>query len=152
MYKLVFLSSLICLFLFGCKENTAEETVTEGLSTDLVNNPRTMNGAVQDSSLGKLLFKDTVYDFGKIKAGKIVSHTFSFVNSGKRDIIINDAKGSCGCTVPEYPTQPIKPGDSGIIKVTFNSEGKHGFNDKNVAIFTNGLPSAYQLFIQAAVE
>ncbi len=74
------------------------------------------------------------HNFGTIKQGESVTFEFKFKNSGKEPLIINTATGSCGCTVPEYPKEPIKPNGNGVIKVTFNSAGKSGPQDKTVTI------------------
>lgn len=74
------------------------------------------------------------HNFGTIKQGESVTYEFKFKNSGKEPLIINTAVGSCGCTVPEYPKEPIKPNGSGVIKVTFNSAGKSGPQDKTVTL------------------
>jgi hypothetical protein len=84
--------------------------------------------------------KDT-YNFGKIAQGDKVMHNFAFVNTGKTPLIISDATASCGCTKPEWPKEPIKPGDKGIIKVTFNSTGKQGLQDKLITITSNTVPT-----------
>jgi hypothetical protein len=73
-------------------------------------------------------------------------------NTGQQDLIIYDAKVGCGCTVPEYPDAPIKPGASQVFKVRFNSEGKTGYNDKTVLVHTNGNPAIYTLHILAEVQ
>ena len=79
-------------------------------------------------------FDEMEFNFGTIKQGESVTHEFKFKNGGKEPLIINTAVGSCGCTVPEYPKEPIKPNGSGVIKVTFNSTGKMGPQDKTVTI------------------
>lgn len=79
-------------------------------------------------------FEEMEYNFGTIKQGESVTHEFKFKNTGKEPLLINTAVGSCGCTVPEYPKEPIKPNGSGVIKVTFNSTGKSGPQDKTVTI------------------
>jgi hypothetical protein len=79
-------------------------------------------------------FDEMDYNFGTIKQGESVTHIFKFKNDGKEPLIINTAVGSCGCTVPEYPKEPIRPGGSDEIKVTFNSTGKSGPQDKTVTI------------------
>lgn len=140
--------------LFACN-NTTEDASLEGkLSTDLVNNPRTADNLTPTdlANLGKLLFNDTLHDFGKIKEGEVVEYEFSYTNIGKKDLIINSAKGSCGCTVPAYPETPIKAGEKATMKVTFNSRGKKGYNEKTVTVSTNGNPAEYILKIQATVE
>ncbi|MCU0432538.1 MAG: DUF1573 domain-containing protein [Bacteroidia bacterium] len=81
-----------------------------------------------------MTFDQLEYNFGTIKQGESVTHEFRFRNTGKEPLIINNAQGSCGCTVPEYPKEPIKPNGTGIIKVTFNSAGKSSIQDKTVTI------------------
>ncbi|MEJ5995578.1 DUF1573 domain-containing protein [Pedobacter sp. Du54] len=85
-------------------------------------------------------FEEELYDFGKITEGTSVKYEFKFKNTGKTALIISNATATCGCTVPEYPTKPIKPGDSGNIKVVFNSQGKEGMQDKVVSIISNANP------------
>lgn len=82
-------------------------------------------------------FKTTEYDFGKIKEGEKVRTTFKFTNTGKEPLIITNAQGSCGCTVPSWPKEPIAVGKSGEIEVEFNSEGKSGEQTKTVDLRAN---------------
>jgi pyruvate/2-oxoglutarate dehydrogenase complex dihydrolipoamide acyltransferase (E2) component len=79
-------------------------------------------------------FEELDHNFGTIKQGESVTYIFKFKNDGKEPLIINTAVGSCGCTVPEYPKEPIRPNGAGEIKVTFNSTGKSGPQDKTVTI------------------
>ena len=79
-------------------------------------------------------FEVMEHNFGTIKQGESVTYIFKFKNEGKEPLIINTAVGSCGCTVPEYPKEPIRPNGQGEIKVTFNSTGKSGPQDKTVTI------------------
>ena len=85
-------------------------------------------------------FEEEIYDFGVIKEGESVKYEFKFKNTGKTPLIISNAMATCGCTTPEYPSKPIKPGNSGIIKVVFNSQGKVGVQDKVVSIISNANP------------
>lgn len=77
------------------------------------------------------------HDFGTINEGDVVDVEFIVKNIGEADLIIADAKGSCGCTVPEPPKEPIAPGQSAPIKVSFNSNGKPGQQNKTVTLTTN---------------
>lgn len=97
-------------------------------------------------------FNEMEHDFGKIKAGDKVKYAFKFKNSGKEPLIINSAKGSCGCTVPNYPKEPIAPGAEGVIDVEFNSAGKSGAQTKTVTINSNTDPNPTRLTIKAEVE
>lgn len=82
-------------------------------------------------------FEVDEHNFGSIKQGEVVNYDFKFTNTGKEPLIIANASGSCGCTVPDWPKDPIKPGASGVIKVSFNSSGKSGMQDKTVTITSN---------------
>lgn len=153
-----FLFVLLAMTAFtACKEEKPKEVETKDpnrLSTELVNNPRTANGATTQEleSMPTMTFKDSVFDFGMIKEGDVVRHEYEFTNNGKNPLIISNAKGSCGCTVPEYPTQPVPPGKSGVIKVEFHSEGKIGHQEKSINITTNSNRGMHTLFIKGDVK
>ena len=81
-------------------------------------------------------WEKTTHNFGKIEQNKPVSFTFEFTNTGDSPLIITNATGSCGCTVPNYPKEPIAPGETGEIKVNFNAAAL-GVFDKTVTITAN---------------
>jgi hypothetical protein len=97
-------------------------------------------------------FDDATYDWGKMKEGDKMTHIFKFKNTGENDLIISDARGSCGCTVPEWPKEPIKAGKNGEIKVVFDSAHKNGPQSKTVTITANTEPSSVTLMIKGIVE
>jgi len=80
-----------------------------------------------------------------------VNYTFNFTNEGEGPLIISNAQGSCGCTVPQWPRQPIAPGATGEIKVSFNSSGRAGKQDKRVTLTTNAVPQTKVLNITSTV-
>jgi len=82
-------------------------------------------------------FEEPIYDFGTVNEGDIVETTFKLTNSGKTDLVITDAQVTCGCTVPVWPKQPIKPGESEEIQVRFNTNGKQNRQQKNITLITN---------------
>lgn len=84
-----------------------------------------------------MTFDKVEHDFGVIKQGDVVDYSFKFKNTGDNDLIITDAKGSCGCTVPDYPREAIKPGESGKIKVSFDSKKKSGQQLKSITLTAN---------------
>lgn len=98
-----------------------------------------------------IAFEKTVHDFGNLKSGASVSYTFKFKNTGNKPLIISNAKGSCGCTVPKWPKDPIAPGKEGEIQVTFNSRGKKGQQHKSVTLTANTNPANTRLYIKADV-
>ena len=97
-------------------------------------------------------FEEMSYDWGKIKEGDKMTHIFKFKNTGNEDLIISDARGSCGCTVPEWPKEPIKAGKGGEIKVVFDSDHKAGPQSKTVTITANTDPSSIVLMIKGIVD
>lgn len=99
----------------------------------------------------KINFTEDVYDFGKVSVGYgNVSHEFLFTNSGDANLVIVNAKADCGCTKPVYSDEPIAPGGSGKVKVTFVPNGKGHFT-KKVTVTTNGNPRKARLIIKGEV-
>jgi len=121
------------------------------ISSDVIQNPNTANGKGDLSQLPSFKFSEESHDFGKILQGETVSYPFKFKNAGKSDLVISDVSTSCGCTVPSFTKTPIHPGQDGTIKVTFNSAGKHGFQNKNIVIVANTQPNTFILRIKAEV-
>jgi hypothetical protein len=85
-------------------------------------------------------FDKEVYDFGTCTEGDKVKKTIEFTNTGKLPLVINQAYGSCGCTVPKYDKEPVLPGKKGKLEIEFNSEHKAGANTKSVMIEANTNP------------
>jgi hypothetical protein len=122
------------------------------VSPDIVNNPETANGEITDKTgVPKFDFEEITFDLGTVQSGESVTHEFKFKNSGDKDLIISQAKGSCGCTQPKYPKDPIAPGDEGVIKVTFNSTGISGQITKNITLIANTTPNTKVLTITGEV-
>lgn len=146
---------LICgaIFLAACGSNKQPEQ-SGGLPASLVNNPHSASGIDTVAAAQKpvLSFADTLHNFGSLKENEVVSYGFSFTNTGKTPLIITSASGSCGCTVADYPHDPVLPGQAGVMKVSFNSAGKHGHQEKSVTIAANTVRNIHMLYIQAEVS
>lgn len=82
-------------------------------------------------------FDKETFDFGTVKEGELVETSFIVTNTGKSDLIITDAKATCGCTVPTWPKEPVAPGKSAELKVKFNTNGKPNKQSKTVTLYTN---------------
>ena len=92
----------------------------------------------------------TAFDF---KRRKVLSEFDKFfLNLGKEDLVITSVSTTCGCTVTDFPKDPVKPGEGGTIEVTFNSSGKSGKQAKVITVATNANPSESQLTIKANVK
>ena len=101
---------------------------------------------------GKIEFEENVYNFGEITAGDTVRHTFKFKNVGKVPLVIAAAEAQCGCTVPEWPHEPINPGETGEIKVLFNSAHKIDKQDKKISVIANTNPDITVISLQGFVK
>ena len=88
------------------------------------------------TSLAEISFENDVHDYGTIKQGANGVCEFKFKNTGKEPLIISNAKGSCGCTVPDWSKEPIKPNESGIIKVSYDTK-RTGPINKSVTVTSN---------------
>jgi len=102
----------------------------------------------------EIKFDETTHNFGKFsEKNPIVTYTFMFTNIGETPLIINQAAASCGCTVPEYTKEPIKPGERGSIKVTYNGTGKFpGHFKKSITVMTNGAVEMTRIYIEGDME
>ena len=98
------------------------------------------------------LLDSAVFDFGTIQEGDIVSHEFRFKNEGIFPLIINEVTASCGCTVPEWPREPILPGAQSSIKVQFDSQHKAGPQARGITVVANTEPPYTQLSLVGLVE
>lgn len=146
MKKLLFTASV--LFFISCNNDSEDVEVT----TDLINNPSTASSNIEEQDNQPFFeFIEEVIDFGTVTQGEIVSASFKFRNVGKKDLIISSAQGSCGCTVPEWPKEPIKPGEDGVINVTFNSNGRQGLQNKTVTLVSNTIPNTKVLALKGEV-
>lgn len=149
MKKKVFIVAALAVTLFSCGGD-AEQKIT----TEVVNNPNsaTENNAEQNQDMPKMVFTEEVYDFGTISQGEKVSYSYKFKNEGTADLVITSAKGSCGCTVPSWPKEPIAPGDEGTIDVVFDSNGKKGQQHKKVTIVANTMPATNVIALKGEVN
>lgn len=80
---------------------------------------------------------DSLYNFGKIKAGEPVVWKFHIKNTGKKDLIIRNITTSCGCTVAKLESRVIRPGQSGPMEVAFRTSGRSGRQHKTITLTTN---------------
>lgn len=147
----------------SCKENASskvgasnetanvETTNGEAQSTEAANGNVAVNAGQATGEIPVMTFTEKEFDFGTIKEGDKVEHVFTFTNTGKADLVIVDAKGSCGCTVPVFKKEPIKPGETSEMKVTFDSNGKPGAQQKSVNITANTASGNELLTIRAQV-
>jgi hypothetical protein len=112
------------------------------------------NGVANKKPEGPLpvaVFNATTHDFGVIKEGDVVNYSFSVKNTGEAPLLIENARPSCGCTVPDWTKTPIPPGGTGFVKVKFDSNGKPGMQNKNITVSANTWPAQTVLRFTANV-
>ncbi|MEK9740153.1 MAG: DUF1573 domain-containing protein [Flavobacteriaceae bacterium] len=142
-FLLIFLTFIVFV-ITSCNDNAAKK-VNEN-NTTVSEAPQTNGGTPI------LTFDKTSHDFGTINEGEKVTTTFAFTNTGDADLIIVDARGSCGCTVPQYPKNtPIAPGETGEIVVSFDSSNKPGLQQKTVTLSANTATGREMLRIKSDV-
>lgn len=148
--KQILLLALMALTFASCQQNTAKNADgTEALADSAA---QTADQSVSPTDAAVITFENPNYSFGVIKQGEKVAYNYKFTNTGKAPLIISSAEATCGCTVPEVPKEPIKPGEDGEIKVVFNSEGKTGLQDKVITVNSNAVPSTIALHLTGEVK
>jgi hypothetical protein len=143
------------IFIISCNTNATdkinsnsndnkETSEVKKISPELVFN--------DDTGGPEIKFDMEVWEFGEINEGDVIDTTFTFTNIGKEPLIISNAKAGCGCTVPQWPKEPIAPGETGKIAVKFNSKGKPGPQNKPVTLTMNTTPNTMKLRLVGKVN
>jgi hypothetical protein len=91
------------------------------------------------------------HDFGTISEGKVVEKIFNFTNNGQAPLVISNITASCGCTSPDWTKSPVQPGETGFVKVVFNSAAKSGAQSPTVTIQANTNPTVTRLSMRGSV-
>lgn len=125
---------------------------SENAGVDSVSNTSMVSSEIAPPDAPVMTFETINHDFGKIKEGEKVAYEFKFKNTGKTPLIISNATATCGCTVPETPKDPIKPGAEGVIKVVFDSMGKSGLQDKVITVTSNANPAINDVHLTGDVK
>lgn len=111
---------------------------------------KTDNAVITNPNAAVINFDTDVVDYGTIEQGADGMREFKFKNTGKEPLIISNATGSCGCTVPTWPKEPIKPGESSSIKVKYDTK-RLGAINKSVTITSNATEATKVLRIKGNV-
>jgi len=113
----------------------------------------TLQGFAQEEEKNgpKIKFEEESHSFGDVKQGEKVSHKFTFKNTGNQPLVLSNVLSSCGCTVTEWPKEPIQPGKSSEIEVKFNSTNRMGKENKVITIFSNAITPQTRIKITATV-
>ncbi len=151
--RFVFLLGVVGFW--ACKGDTSsgvQEIRSEGTNSTLIRNPISANLPLDTNELARIVFEEPTYDFGEVREGTVVEHEFHFKNTGRVPLSILNARSSCGCTVPEWPKDPIPPGGTGKIKARFNTEGKTEEQKKVIYITANTYPNESSVVLKGRVK
>ena len=154
MKKNLFLLVLIALAWISCKNDTGgvQEIRGGGPNSELIRNPATANMPTDTNQLARIQYDEPEFDFGTVNEGDIVEHTFKFTNVGKVPLTILKCRSSCGCTVPEWPDEPIPPGGTSEIRAKFNTEGKGREQKKSITVTANTYANDSKLVLKGVVN
>lgn len=169
--------SIVTLFLLSftaCKsnenKNVNEATPTENVANEtsasttnaetidpneVIKNNQTAGSDASpknDGTAAAIVFEVKEKNFGTINEGEQVEVTYKFKNAGGSDLVISHVQAGCGCTVPEWPKDPIKPGGSGVVKAKFDSNGRSGHNEKHVTVMSNATENSVDLSFSGEVK
>jgi hypothetical protein len=133
-------------------KKTASSNTTPGVTTTTPT-PETLplQETKPDGPLPVIQFASVEHDFGTIKEGESVEYVFQVKNTGEAPLVIQEAKPSCGCTVPDWTKTPIPPGGNGFVKAKFDSSGKSGVQNKTITVSANTYPKQTVLRFKANV-
>ena len=150
-----FFLCLLALFSWSaCKNDNSSgvQEVRNGGTADLVRNPATADQNLDTTRLARITYEESTFDFGEAVEGDVVVHKFKFTNTGKVPLTILKARSSCGCTIPEYPEEPVPPGGVGEITAKFNTEGKHDLQKKLIYVTANTYPGESSVMLKGIVK
>lgn len=131
MKKIVLMfAAIAAISLTSCNESASAKI-------DEANLTAAANRESVEAAYPVMTFEEPEYDFGTVTEGTVVEKEYTFKNTGDSDLVIVNAKGSCGCTVPTWTKEPVAPGEEGTMLVKFNTSGKPNAQSKAVTITTN---------------
>ena len=138
--KSLYALALLTFFAFSAyAQETAKEEATEKTEQEVsVDGP-------------KMTLESLIVDYGEIEQGSDPLRKVSFTNTGTEPLIISNAKGSCGCTVPTWPREPIAPGETADIEIRYDTK-RIGAINKTVRLTTNDATGTYTLRVKGNIS
>jgi len=151
MKKILFIS-LISVIAISCGNNTNETATGDGNTGNLSSEIVVAENEVDTANAPIVEVENDTFTFGEAKEGEKVTHEYSFTNTGKTPLIISSVNASCGCTTPNYPKQPIKPGETSKIEVVFDTKNQPGMQHKVITMISNAHPSQTIFHLKGEVK
>jgi hypothetical protein len=153
MKKFLFALAIVAVGSSSCDKINSTENAGNTAAPNAVaeNTANTVAAAPANEQMAAFKFEESEYDFGTVVAGAEVKRTFKFTNVGEIPLTITNVGTTCGCTVPDWPKEPIVPGAQGQIDVVFNSTDKEGQQMKEITISANVEGGVAKLMIKGIV-
>jgi hypothetical protein len=157
MKNAILLIALLHFALVSCQPDGKQASHVEqigagGQISSIIRNPISANDAGDPSETAQIEFDEVEFNFGEVDEGAIIRHVFTFTNTGKAPLLIRSARSTCGCTVPDWPKNPIEPGGKGEISVQFNTQDKTERQEKPVTIIANTIPAETKVRLRGYVH
>jgi hypothetical protein len=147
--KFALFSLVLSVFAVSCQSN--DGGAAQSNTPDAAAQPSDQSYDAPIGPTTTVTFDESQISFGTIPEGEVVNQVFTFKNTGTEPLILSDARGSCGCTVPAWPKEPIAPGETGEITVQFNSAAKKGKRSQKVTITANTNPPQTFIYLTGEV-
>lgn len=128
--KKILLFLLVSTIFIGCDNRRKDKLADD--------NAKQTEQALKETTMVQII--DSAYNFGKVTDGEKVEYSYRFKNVGTKPLVVTEAHASCGCTVPQKPEKPILPGETGFIKIVFDSKGRVGAAHKTITVSSNAKP------------
>lgn len=144
MKKSILVLAMASLVAVACQKK--EETTAQPLETASVEE------VVEKTAVTSLALSENHHNFGAVKKGETVQHTYEITNTGDNPLVISDVKPACGCTAPEFTKDPILPGQKGKIVLSFDSTNFDGLVNKQASVYANVEQSPIMLTFSAEVQ
>lgn len=134
--KQLFYLLIISPVLGGCLNNTDKNNID---NNQVVESSAPINPIppIDTANFTTIEWIDSAKHLGTIKQGELMKLEYRFKNTGSKPLVITSVRPACGCTVADYPKQPLSPGQEGVIKAEFDSKGKEGFQSKSITVDAN---------------
>ena len=143
---------VLLVLCIGCRLTDHSERDPSEVSTESLDFPSSGYENVDPDDLPQFTFDNTHADMGRVIQGARVDKIYTFTNTGGSPLVISDVRSTCGCTVgKDWPKQPIAPGETGTISVSFDSEGRSGRQEKTITVVANTTPPSTVLTLTGEV-
>ena len=136
----------------SCLNKTDKEKSSDLTASSVPLAPTPSTAVVDESKLTSIQWLDSSKSMGTVTEGGTLKINYRFKNSGSKPLVIEKVQPGCGCTVADYPKQPIAPGEEGEITAEFDTKGREGVQKKNITVVANTRENTYTLYFDVTVN